>query len=160
MADTTCCCCFPQRFGIILITLFMLFETLFILKFALDSTSRRETISFVNWGCFIAYMVSVFSLVRALLYDSKSNRKQACFSIVTATLVMLMLIGISIVWILIDVDSAYPYLKHKTDKQMQKQIVIMAYMLVTSTFTLFNTYFYIVTRGWASSDPGEEVQLV
>ena len=86
------------------------------LNFALESTSRGELISFVDWGCFTADMVSVFSLVRALLYDSKSNRKQASFSIVTATLVMLMLIGLNIVWILIDIDSAYPYLKRKTDK--------------------------------------------
>ena len=138
----------------------MLFEALFMLNFALESTSRGELISFVDWGCFTADMVSVFSLVRALLYDSKSNRKQASFSIVTATLVMLMLIGLNIVWILIDIDSAYPYLKRKTDKQMQKQILIMALMLVTSTFSLFNAYFYIVTRGWGSSDPSEEIQLV
>ena len=156
MAETFCLC-FSQKFGITLITAFMLFEALFMLNSAIQSTGRSELISFVDWGCFTADAISVLSLLKAIMNDTRENRKQANFSIVTATFIMIILIGLRIAWIFIDFNSAYPYMRHKSDKETQRQNMIMGLSVITSIFTFLNTYFYLVTKSWANTDPSEEI---
>ena len=158
--DSSCCCCLSQRVGMSLITFVMFTEALFMLNFAIMSTQRGEIISFVDWGIFTADMISVFMLLRALCYDSRHNRRQACFSIVVATFVLILLMALTLIWIVFDIDSAYPYLRHRTDKESQKMIMLSVLSLVTVVLTFTNTYFYLVAKQWARHDPSEEQKLI
>ena len=54
MVNNCCCGAFSLKFGITLITTAMLMQSLIWLYYSVKSTGRRETVSFVNWGIFIA----------------------------------------------------------------------------------------------------------
>ena len=118
MVQNSCCCgLFTLKIAIYLITLCIFLEALFIFNTAILSSMRGDLISMIEWGIFAAYMVCVVSLIKAICNDTRQNRKQATFSIIAATFIMVMLIFGCFIWIFTSFETAFPYMKSRHDKE-------------------------------------------